>query len=59
MQRAVKAMLDAGYDDDIEHEQDSLNDYVSEAFNSHEWEPETEGPRLQVMRELEFIGFSW
>ena len=57
VQRAVKAMLDDGYFGI--NELDSLNDYVCDAFNAHEWEPDTDGPRLQVLRELEFIGFSW
>ena len=36
-----------------------LVDIVQQVFEQYEWEPDTDGPRLQVMRELEFIGFAW
>jgi len=55
--QAVKAMLDKAYS--RQGESSSLVDYVQLTFENYEWEPDTDGPRLQVMRELEFIGFSW
>lgn len=55
--KAVKAMLDKAYSGHGEGL--TLVDYVQLTFENYEWEPDTEGPRLQVMRELEFIGFSW
>lgn len=54
--RAVKAMLDKAYS--RQGEGLSLDDYVREAFENHEWEPDTDGPCLQVMRELEFVGLA-
>jgi len=62
VQRAVKAMLDDGYNGKAEANAlglELLTGYVEVSFALHEWEPDTTGPRLQVMRELEFIGFSW
>ena len=62
VQRAVKVMLDDGYNGKVEANAlrlELLTGYVEVSFTLYEWEPDTEGPRLQVMRELEFIGFSW
>lgn len=58
VQVAVKAMLDDGYKGQTE-EHAELNDYVEVSFCLYEWEPDSENVRLQVMRELEFIGFAW
>lgn len=63
VQRAVKVMLDDGYNGKAEDRAacglDLLTGYVEVSFTLHEWEPDSENVRLQVMRELEFIGFSW
>ena len=56
VQRATKTMLDKAY---AGFGVFSLNDYVEEAFDMHEWEPDATNPREQVMRELKFIGFAW
>jgi len=62
VQRAVKVMLDDGYNGKAEANAlglELLTGYVEVSFTLHEWEPDTTGPREQVMRELEFIGFAW
>ncbi len=63
VQRAVKVMLDDGYNSSKAESNalglELLTGYVEVSFTLHEWEPDTTGPREQVMRELEFIGFAW
>lgn len=62
VQRAVKVMLDDGYNGKAEANAlglELLTGYVEVSFTLHEWEPDAPNVRLQVMRELEFIGFSW
>ena len=54
VQQACAACLKDGYS---KGEATPIIDYIEAAFTLHPWE--ADGPREQVLRELEFLGFAW
>ena len=58
---AVSEMLKISYEtgQDATPGIELLTEWVGDVFNSYPFEEDAPNFRLQVMRELEFIGFSW
>lgn len=58
---AVSEMLKISYEtgEDAKSGIELLTEWICDVFTSYPFEEDAPNVRLQVMRELEFIGFAW